>query len=103
MATTHQVELPDEVYRIARRAAEQEGVTPEEWIAATVFRAGLPVPTTGGLASVAHTLSEALAGLIGVVDSRSEPVHQPRRTAVGDLIAEKFRKQGIGARHGNAD
>lgn len=97
----HQVEIPDHVYRIAQRAAAKEGITPEEWIAATVSRAGTPVRTDEGPSE--RPLSEVLAGLIGVVDSRTEAHHEPRRTALGDIISEKFKKQGIGTRHGNSD
>jgi hypothetical protein len=101
MAMTHRVELPDHVYQIAQQAAEKEGVTAEEWIVATVSRVGAPVLADDS--SGERPLSEALAGFIGVIDSRTEPRHEPRRSAVGDVIAEKFRKQGIGPRHGNSD
>ena len=99
---THQVELPDDVYQIAERAARQEGITPEEWISATVSRVGKPVPADEVPGK--RPLSEVLHGLVGVVDSRADQRHEPRRTAVGDLIAEKFRKQGIGRqRNGDSD
>lgn len=100
---THQVELPEHVYQIARQAADKEGITPEEWIAATLSRAGTPVLANDAPEVGERPLSEVLAGLIGVVDSRVDPPRERRRTAVGDLIAEKFRKQGIGTHHGNSD
>src|SRR5688572_12010226 len=101
MAMTHQVELPDHVYQIAQQAAEREGITPEEWIAATLSRAGAPVPADEIPSE--RPLSEVLQGLVGVVDSSTDPHHERRRTAVGDIIAEKFRKQTIGRRrHGNS-
>src|SRR3954453_20633700 len=100
MAMTHRVELPDHVYQIAERAARREGITPDEWIAATVSRAGTPVAADEMPGE--RPLSEVLQGLVGVVDSKTDPRHEPRRTVVGDIIAEKFRKQGIGRRYGDA-
>ena len=101
MAMTHHVELPDHVYHIAERAAAREGVTPEEWIAATVARAGVLIPVDK--VPNERPLSEVLQGMVGVVDSRTDSRHEPYRTAVGDLIAAKFRRQGVGPWHGNTD
>lgn len=99
---THHVPFPDSVYQIAERAAKREGLSPEEWIVATVSRAAAPVPADEVQGE--SPLSEVLQGLVGVVDSRTDPRPEPRRTAVGDLIAEKFRKQGVGPRHyGDSD
>src|SRR5687768_2568509 len=97
---THHVELPDHVYQIAEQAAAREGITPEGWIAATVSRVGVLVPDK---VPSEGPLSEVLQGLVGVVDSRTDPRHDPHRTAVGDLIAAKFTRQGVGPRHGNSD
>ncbi len=94
---TNQVELPDDVYRELTREAEEQKVTVAEWITARLSRA------PGILDSDERPLSEALKGLVGVVDSRADPFYEPRRSTVGDLIAEKFAKQGIGTRHGDSD
>lgn len=79
---TNQVELPDDVYRELTREAEEQKVTVAEWITARLSR------TPGILNSDERPLSEALEGLVGVVDSRTEPSYNPRRTTIGDLIAE---------------
>ena len=99
--THHQIKVSPEVYQIAEEAAKRNGVPLEAWIAATISRAGTPVLADKEADS--RSLSEALSGLIGVVDSREEPPYKPHRSVVGDIIAEKFKKQGIGARNGNSD
>lgn len=43
--TTRDLLLPEEVYEQLQKVAEQDGVSPAEWIAATVSRAGVTVPT----------------------------------------------------------
>ena len=37
MAMTHHVPFPDDVYQIAEREAKRRGLSPEEWIVATVW------------------------------------------------------------------
>lgn len=89
--TTHHLELSDEVYRKLQKAAETERVSSEEWIDARLPR----TPTDE------RPLSKVLKGLVGVADSRTDLPHNPRRSTVCDLIAEKFAKQGILTPHGN--
>lgn len=90
---THHLELSDEVYRKLQRAADIEGLTPEEWI-------GVRLPA---VATEERSLAESLKGLVGIVDSRTDPPYRARRTAIGDYIADKFVKQGIGTGRGNPD
>src|SRR5438132_11594954 len=98
------VELPDEVYRNLARVAEDSGLTPAEWIAASVSRSNGPASAGAGQPSPeGRPLSEALKDLIGVVDSGKEPPSIKHRSKVEELVSEKFRKQGIGTRHGNPD
>jgi hypothetical protein len=94
MAMTHHVELPDHVYQIAERAAAREGLSPEEWIVATVSRAGAPLPADDNTGEDRPN-RETLARYIGAFDS-SQVTRDPRyRTEFGDIVAEKLRKQGL--------
>ena len=44
----------------------------------------------------AHPTTEVFAALTGVIDSRATSSTSPRkRSAYGDLVVEKFRKQGL--------
>lgn len=44
----------------------------------------------------ANSTTEVLAALSGVIDSRaSSPTAPRKRSAYGELVAEKFRKQGL--------
>lgn len=91
---------PDAERLVKERLERGEYRSATDLLDAAVHRLlGEPCP----LAS-AHerSLSESLAGFIGVVDSRNEPPVERRRSAVGELIAEKFRKQGVG-RHADVD
>ena len=88
---THTVELPDNVYQIIQQAAEKEGITPAQWIAATVSRIGSPVPAD----PAPQSAREALAPFIGIVDSSKESPDPRYRSEFGDIVDAKFEKQGI--------
>lgn len=88
---TNVVELPEDVYRMIQQAAEKEGLTPAEWIAATASRAGLPQPADEESISA----REALASFIGVVDSSTETPDPQYRSEFGDLLDAKYERQGI--------
>jgi len=81
------IELPDELYRELERAARERGLTPADWIATTL-------PGLSGSINQ-PPLSELLHGLIGAVDSTKEPRCGRSRTPFGELIAQKFEKQGL--------
>jgi len=81
------LELPDELYRDLERVARERGLTPADWIAST-----LP----GGSGSIdQEPLSDLLQGLIGIVDSATEPRSDRARTSYGERIARKFERQGL--------
>ena len=88
---THQVELPDHVYQIIQQAAEKEGITPAQWIAATASRIGSPIPAD----EEPESAREALAPFIGAVDSSKETPDPRYRSEFGDIVDAKFEKQGI--------
>ena len=81
------IELPDEVYKDLEKVARERGLSPADWIAAT-----LPV---GSGSIEERPLSELLYGLIAAVDSTKEPQSGKPRTPFGDLIARKFERQGL--------
>jgi hypothetical protein len=89
---THHVPFPDDVYQIAEREAKRRGISPEEWIVATVSRAGNP-------ASADETEDRpnraALSRYIGAFDSLRVAPDPRYRTEFGDIVAEKLRKQGL--------
>jgi len=79
------IELPDELYRNLERMAQENGLTPEGWIAATLAANSGPTENA--------PLSESLQDLLGVVDSAEEP--RGRRTLLGEMVAAKLESQGL--------
>lgn len=89
---THVVELSDETYQKLQRVAEQEGVTPVEWLEATISRE----PVSGSLkAGEFKSVAEALAPCIGSVDSRTHTPDPKYRSEFGDIVDQKMAKQGF--------
>jgi hypothetical protein len=81
------IELPDEVFKDLEKVARERGLSPADWIAAT-----LP----GGSGAIEERpLSELLHGLIAAVDSTKGPQSGNARTPFGELIARKFERQGL--------
>jgi len=66
------IELPDELYRNLEQTAQESGLTPAGWIAATL--AG----TSGSMEN--RPLYESLRDLLGVIDSAEEPRSNRART-----------------------
>lgn len=91
---THQVELPDHVYQIAQEAAAREGITPEEWIAATVSRAGTAIPA-GEPAAGERSVGDVLRGIAGSFDSSQEDYSARQISPMAEMVAAKLKKQGI--------
>jgi hypothetical protein len=81
------VELPDELYRDLERVAQERGLTSADWIATTL-------PGRSG-AIDQQPLSELLQGLIGAVNSTKERRSSQARTPFGELIARKFKREGL--------
>jgi hypothetical protein len=87
MSQTHTIELPDEIFSALKKAAEDRGLSPIDWIASQ-----LP---WGAVGRTERPLSEALEGILGAFDSTASSDHSHPATPFSDLIAEKFRKQGL--------
>jgi hypothetical protein len=79
------IELPDELYRDLEKVAREQGLTPADWIAATLPSRSIDE----------QPLSELLEGLVGAVDSTNEPRSGHSRTPLSELIARKLEKQGL--------
>jgi hypothetical protein len=89
------IELPDDVYQRISEAAKQQGITPEEFIAASVSRVGKPVLADGPPANEQRFQSVAEAIAPHTVDSRAHTPDPKYRSAFGDLVDEKMAKQGF--------
>ena len=87
MSQTHPIELPEETFLALLRIAEQKGMTPADWIASQIPAALLERDE--------RPLSDVIDKIIGTVDSSIESRPQGHFSSVSDLIAEKFRKQGL--------
>ena len=87
---THAVELSEEAYQNLQRVADEEGVTPAEWITAAVSSNG-----TSPALDQSESAEEALAPFIGAVDSRAYTPDPKYRSTFGDILDEKFARQGI--------
>jgi hypothetical protein len=83
---SQKLELPDEVYNALEKVAQQEGMSPEEWIAGQL--PGYPSDSTG------CSLTEALEDVIGSIDSTTEGPPNYGQSAYGDVLSAKFEKQG---------
>jgi hypothetical protein len=84
---THTIEIPEDIFRGLLRLSELRGITPADWIASRI-------PSVF-LQREERPLDEVLNGIIGAVDSSVEPRPHGPFSLVSDLIAEKFRKQGL--------
>ena len=89
---THPLELPEHVYQMIQRAAKKEGLTPAEWIEATVSRVGTPVPADE---ETERPLSDVLKGLVGSFDSSKEHYDERVVRPMAEMVADKLQKQGI--------
>jgi predicted transcriptional regulator len=93
-----QIELSDETYQKLQALAEEQGLTPAEWIEARLSRTHTPIDAESGKDShEGQTLADTLQGYIGVIDSSQEPYDHRERTPLGDMVAEKLAGQGIKA------
>jgi hypothetical protein len=90
----HTVELPEHIYELARKAAETRGMTPEEWIAATVSQATETV-ARGGDEPAERRVSEVLRGLVGSFDSSKEVYEHRSINPMAEMVADNVEKQGI--------
>lgn len=66
----HQIALPKQTYQTLLAVAQQQGVTPADWIASQL---SLAVPKE-------QPLTELIADLIGSIDSQAEPRSQANNT-----------------------
>ena len=81
----YQVSLPKTVYQRLVKVAEQEGMTPRDWIASKV--SSFSVSSEDSFQSVDD--------LIGSIASHSEPQQKRQKTAFGEKVATKLAKQGL--------
>ncbi|NEP77317.1 MAG: hypothetical protein F6K17_26610 [Okeania sp. SIO3C4] len=90
--SNHTIILPEETYKVLLEVAREQGLTPENWIAAQLSRE-LVLPNATPMPE--PLLSELTADLIGVIDSQAEPHYQSQETHFGEQLAKKFSKQKI--------
>ncbi|MGH2412685.1 MAG: hypothetical protein ACRDEA_03105 [Microcystaceae cyanobacterium] len=81
----HVISLPENVYGALLAAAQKDGVTPVDWIAAK-----LPVEE-----EATFSLPAMVSDLVGAINSREEPHHSYEKTALGEIIAAKLARQGL--------
>ena len=79
------ITLPAQTYQRLLAIAQKKGITPEHWI-----HLQLPEP-----AEELQPLATLLAGFIGAIDSKTEPIPPSKGTVFGEAIAAKLAKQGI--------
>ncbi|NET47615.1 MAG: hypothetical protein F6K09_02585 [Merismopedia sp. SIO2A8] len=79
------ITLSEETYNRLLSAAHAQGITPEHWIDAQLPNLNKQHPP----------LLPLLNGLIGAIDSKNTPLHQPTKSKLGEAIAKKLAKQGI--------
>ncbi|GGA23679.1 hypothetical protein [Okeania sp. KiyG1] len=85
----HTMILPEETYKVLLEVAREQGLTPENWIAAQLSKQRVQPNAT----PTAETLlSELTADLIGAIDSQAEPRYQSQKTHFGEQLAKKLSK-----------
>lgn len=99
------IDLAPEVEAQLRKKADERGQQPDEYIKeiveATVYAGGREMPpstprvTEHQEPEATKTLAETLDGLVGVFDSSKEPWPERRESAFGEIVKEKYRKQGL--------
>jgi hypothetical protein len=81
----HQITLPETTYNALLTLAQQQGMTPADWIASQLYST---VPQE-------QPLSALIADLIGAIDSQPELHPSSQTTPFGEAIATKLARQGI--------
>lgn len=81
---TYKLELSEELYQRLQEAADDEGVSPSDWI-------GARLPSFSGCLPERNTLARYLGGF----DSSLETKDPRYCDEFGDIVAEKLRKQGL--------
>ena len=81
----HQITLPETTYNALLTLAQQQGMTPADWIASQLSST---VPQE-------QPLSALIADLIGAINSQTEPHPSSQTTPFGEAIATKLARQGI--------
>jgi len=81
----YQITLPETVYHTLLTVAQNQGITPADWIAVQ-----LPLAATQE-----QPLSDLLADLVGAIDSQTQPLHSFQKTPFGEGIAAKLARQGL--------
>jgi hypothetical protein len=84
----HQIFLSEEIYANLLAAAQAEGISPTEWIAAKLPNVSQSCPP--GAKS-----SRTVEDLLGAINSQKEPHQTYQKTAFGEALAVKLAKQGI--------
>ncbi len=80
----HQITLSEKTYQTLLTVAQQQGVTPADWIASQLARTVSEQP-----------LSDLISDLIGAIDSQSEAYPRTEKTSFGEGIATKLAQQGL--------
>jgi hypothetical protein len=81
----YQITLPETVYYTLLSVAQQQGITPADWIAVH-----LPLAPPQE-----QPLPDLLNDLVGAIDSQAEPPHLFQKTPFGEGIAAKLARQGL--------
>ena len=90
--SNHTIILPEETYKVLLEVATEQGLTPENWIAAKLSRErvlGNATPTPETL------LSELTADLIGAIDSQAVAMKSETRLSMQEIarlpVAERHK------------
>ncbi len=81
----HQITLPETVYQTLLIVAQQQGITPADWIAAQL----------ASTVTEEQPLPDLLSDLVGAIDSQAEPRSPIQSTPFGQGVAAKLARQGL--------
>ncbi|WP_210407562.1 hypothetical protein [Hydrocoleum sp. CS-953] len=90
--SNHTIILPEQTYKVLLEVAREQGLTPENWIAAQLPKERV-VPNATPMPE--PMLSELTEDLIGAIDSQAVAMESPTRLSMGEIarlpVAERHK------------
>ncbi|MEB3340737.1 hypothetical protein [Okeania sp.] len=90
--SNHTIILPEQTYKVLLEVARQQGITPENWIAAQLSKERVLPNTTP---TPEPLLSELTGDLIGAIDSQAVAMESPSRLSMTEIsrlpVAERHK------------
>ena len=95
------IELNDEVFSKVKATAKTAGVSTEVWIESVIESRLSDLANADLIFEVSDdvTLNESIKDFIGAADRIPKPLLPRKRTQFGEILTNKYRKQGLKLDH----